>query len=1843
MSRDDNEDDDYEEFGGGNRFLGFMFGNVDNSGDLDIDYLDEDAKEHLAALADKLGPSLTDIDLIKSSPGAPDASEQDYDEKAEDAVDYEDIDEQYDGPEVQAGTEEDHLLPKKDFFSSNVSLASLSNKASVFDEENYDEDEETVKDNEVDGNDVDVQICPSADEQLELISSVEISPDDNLPSVASSEPEQMIPELEDFQEHAIDEQKQMESKSGTSLPILCIDNGVVILRFSEIFGVHEPKKQAERKDQHRHSVNKEWLKPLDVADIVEEDEEAFLRSTSQDLSTVKLFNSAIDDVEGNVKQEISGVAEQLKDSCLSAQPMKENITIDMFSGQRSPLCPNFYPLDQQDWEDAINWGNSPTASHGCSESCMLSELDVEVPNDAEFEEGSRCRNTEPDENDCNLPGDHILVEPFGSRNFLDSPCNQSAEKSYHPQLLRLECLSKKDGLYSEEVEAENGTAEVCKGDVLRRLIKLSLQNKELSEGSWLDQIIWDPDEAIPKPKLILDLQDDQMLFEVLDNKDGEHLRSHAGAMVITHSSKSSKEDSIDLHSQGSSASRFNISNDKYYSNRKSSQQAKSHAKKHAFLGIKVMHSVPALKLQTMKPKLSNKELANFHRPKALWYPHHNKVAAMIQGAPCTHGPMKIILMSMGGKGKGTKLTVNAEETLLSFKQRASKKLDFKLSEKVKVYYSGRELEEDMSLAEQQVRPNSVLQLVRTRIHVWPRAQKLPGENKPLRPPGAFKKKSELSVKDGHVFLMEYCEERPLLLGNVGMGARLCTYYQKTAPSDLTASSLRNGNEGLGTVLTLDPADRSPFLGDIGPGCSQSCLETNMYRAPVFPHKLSSTDYLLVRSAKGMLSLRRIDKLYVVGQQEPHMEVLSPGSKNVQTYLANRMIVHVYREFRANDKPDFLPYIRADELAALFPSLTDAFVRKRLKHCADLKKGKNGQLMWGRRRDFRIPSEEELRRMLTPENVCSYESMQAGLYRLKRLGISRLTQNVGLSSAMNQLPDEAISLAAASHIERELQITPWNLTSNFVACTNQGRENIERLEITGVGDPSGRGLGFSYVRVTPKAPISNAVVKKKAAAARGGPTVTGTDADLRRLSMDAAREVLLKFKVPEERIDKLTRWHRIAMVRKLSSEQAASGVKVDAMTLSKFARGQRMSFLQLQQQTREKCHEIWDRQVQSLSAADVDESDSDPEANSDLDSFAGDLENLLVAEECEDDDGTTDLRGDKADGVRGLKMRRCPSQAQTEEEIEDDEAEAVIIRRLLEDDGADIKKKRTKLNGVEVGHGSHLDPANAECTKKINTVVGQIVSTPNPDGSFTSKELMTQKPKEVEIFFAERSLSGKVKPKKGNGVNDDVSGLVNKKSASVKDGLKVFKEKKQHDKPVRENFVCGACGQLGHMRTNKNCPKYGEDAETSELESVSGKSNLPDAATQLQVKTPNKKLVPKMLAKVADAEVPESVERAGLKLPTKILPVKFKCGPAEKPCEKNLSGIHTSDKQIVDAEGANKPSGKINKIIISNKSNSGDVQNEIQKSSVLIRLPVDTEKEQSRKKIIIKQPKVNTNVEQVNSATDTGIDHDFRKIKKITELSSFEKKKNQESQWFTEETSKRNLIYDRRLWDEEEKRKNKERIVEEKTSRMLQEERRMQEEHRLFEARRYPEAFRREERTKKKKKKKKHDFRDEYLLDHRPYRNDRRIPERDRAAKRRPMADADQTEYAPLTKRRRGGEVELSNILESILDSLKETIEISYLFLKPVTKKEAPDYLDIIKRPMDLSTIREKVRNMEYKSREDFRHDVWQIAYNAHKYNDGRNPGIPPLADQLLELCDYHLEQKHHMLSDAEAGIEFRDM
>lgn len=65
-------------------------------------------------------------------------------------------------------------------------------------------------------------------------------------------------------------------------------------------------------------------------------------------------------------------------------------------------------------------------------------------------------------------------------------------------------------------------------------------------------------------------------------------------------------------------------------------------------------------------------MANFHRPKALWYPHENEFVTKIEGMSYTQGPINIILKSLGGKG--TKFYVPAEEFLSSLKLKFAKKL-----------------------------------------------------------------------------------------------------------------------------------------------------------------------------------------------------------------------------------------------------------------------------------------------------------------------------------------------------------------------------------------------------------------------------------------------------------------------------------------------------------------------------------------------------------------------------------------------------------------------------------------------------------------------------------------------------------------------------------------------------------------------------------------------------------------------------------------------------------------------------------------------------------------------------------------------------------------------------------------------------------------------------------------------------------------------------------------------------------------------------------------------------------------------------------------------------------------
>lgn len=77
---------------------------------------------------------------------------------------------------------------------------------------------------------------------------------------------------------------------------------------------------------------------------------------------------------------------------------------------------------------------------------------------------------------------------------------------------------------------------------------------------------------------------------------------------------------------------------------------------------------------------------------------------------------------------------------------------------------------------------------------------------------------------------------------------------------------------------------------------------------------------------------------------------------------------------------------------------------------------------------------------------------------------------------------------------------------------------------------------------------------------------------------------------------------------------------------------------------------------------------------------------------------------------------------------------------------------------------------------------------------------------------------------------------------------------------------------------------------------------------------------------------------------------------------------------------------------------------------------------------------------------------------------------------------------------------------------------------------------------------------------------------------------------------------LGNAMYKILDQLisKDNLEI---FLEPVDPTEVPDYDSVIKNPIDLGTMREKLKNGQYDSLEDLESDFNLMIKNCLLYND----------------------------------------
>lgn len=74
---------------------------------------------------------------------------------------------------------------------------------------------------------------------------------------------------------------------------------------------------------------------------------------------------------------------------------------------------------------------------------------------------------------------------------------------------------------------------------------------------------------------------------------------------------------------------------------------------------------------------------------------------------------------------------------------------------------------------------------------------------------------------------------------VGMCSKLKNYYKRKAGKDGGPPELPFGDPAI--------AHTSPFLGIMPPGRCIQAVENNLYRSPIYPHRVPETDFLLIRT------------------------------------------------------------------------------------------------------------------------------------------------------------------------------------------------------------------------------------------------------------------------------------------------------------------------------------------------------------------------------------------------------------------------------------------------------------------------------------------------------------------------------------------------------------------------------------------------------------------------------------------------------------------------------------------------------------------------------------------------------------------------------------------------------------------------------------------------------------------------------------------------------------------------------------------------------------------------------------------------------------------------------------
>ena len=637
---------------------------------------------------------------------------------------------------------------------------------------------------------------------------------------------------------------------------------------------------------------------------------------------------------------------------------------------------------------------------------------------------------------------------------------------------------------------------------------------------------------------------------------------------------------------------------------------------------------------------------------------------------------------------------------------------------------------------------------------------------------------QLSLKEGGFLMMEYLEKRPLMLNNFGMASKIRRYYLGVKK---VAEDYPKYVGKLGLPEFIDSNIQFPLIGNLTENSALAVLENNLFRVPIYCHEPKHTDFLMIKyqkqNGKFIWYLRYIDNLATTGQIEPKLEVMAPNARITNSFQQKRIQAFIFNTLILKDNK-----IDIRDVSQNFTSINESSIRKQMKQI-NCEQQPDGSWVCSK-----LPSNQEVRELITPEEICQYESMLAGQRRLKDKGI-KITSIDKVPNAIQKLKKEMENKEIsylADFIEEELTITPWNLTSSYLKT--KGEKGMMR--ITGVGDPTHGNCGFSFVRLPMKLPNLEKPNTKNDPSdyLPTNMAVTGTEADLRTLTKEDVRKLLLKMGCKREEIQHIGRWSGVAMLRNKASKLVSEGYKG---TVEKYARGIRMSTKMQKEQCQRTIDEIFQKQIRSL--GEKREYGSDKGSDSE--------DEFLTKKVAENINKTHEEKLDRID-------------------VYDDNE--VTERRNLED----FKITSNMFSSTPIVQ-------NKSGMKKI---LKRTIKMKNLQGRVTVKVTYIHDWAEIEDFLKRKSLEDQPKVREKNKKtaeaikekvlrNKDTSRKKKKEDNDIK---KDEKQESKNEKTSETTFapsepatsgagkiICGKCGIAGHMKTNrKKCPLYSADVPDS---------------------------------------------------------------------------------------------------------------------------------------------------------------------------------------------------------------------------------------------------------------------------------------------------------------------------------------------------------------------------------------------------------------------------------------------